>query len=72
MIVGFFGTLVNSIVFSMTSEVSFLNALPLPWLFNIAPWLWFLLGEVTWSWGIGVLAGFIFNFILDKKLVFKA
>lgn len=62
-IVGFFGTLVNGLVYSL------LNMIPT---FQIAPISWGFLNSISWAWGIGILAGFVFNFIFDKLLVFKA
>lgn len=62
-VVGFFGTVLNGIVYAVLSLFPAFRRVPLSW------WIF---EQITWAWGCGILAGFVFNFILDKWVVFKA
>ncbi len=63
MIVGALGVGVNGFTYSFFTLFSWGNIKPVPFsIFN----------ALTLAWFLGILVAFIFNFILDKKWVFKA
>ena len=62
-IVGTGGVIVNGIVYALLSQFEMFRGIPLSYS---------IFKEITWAWGIGILVAFVFNFVLNKWLVFKA
>lgn len=71
MIVGSLGVLVNGAVFQslMKTKIGAKKVVTLPLIRSLEPlknrW-----ENITIAWGIGILAAFVFNFLLNKYLVF--
>lgn len=63
MVVGTFGVVINGLVFWFLSQFEILKGVLFPyWMFQ----------ECTIAWRIGILVAFVFNFVFNKWLVFKA
>jgi putative flippase GtrA len=62
-LVGAGGVVVNGTVYAGLSQLEIFRGTPLNW------WIF---KEITWAWGIGILVAFVFNFVLNKWLVFKS
>jgi putative flippase GtrA len=56
--VGFFGVIVNAIIYTMLINVDFLN---FPIFYE----------NITLSWGIGIIAAFIFNYFVNTFWTYR-
>ena len=61
--IGTLGVIINGIVYSALSQIDTFRGIPLNW------WIF---REITWAWGIGILVAFVWNFLMNKWLVFKS
>ncbi len=62
-LIGTLGVIINGIVYSALSQIDTFRGVPLDW------WIF---KEITWAWGIGILVAFVWNFLMNKWLVFKS
>jgi len=65
-IVGAFGVIINGLVFSTLSDFDIFNISP----FGLGSYIHYF-ENITWAWGIGILAAFVFDYFINTFWTYR-